>query len=271
MRSAASGDGKPDGGLWGSIGEWVHGTLDVAGFVPGLGEIADGVNALIYLAEGRYVEAAISAAAMIPIVGDAGKAGKWGVKAGKEILEEAAETGAERVAKEAAEGVSERQLRAGAGGNWPVINEIRDLRVVQQTDNLSCGAACGEMVLKDRGVQIPQNVIAQQGGGVPMSAGSLKDALNALDKSNVEQWRGGFIDIPGASDQQIFATLSQTGSWVAILYEGPGAKLAHAVVVDGMDAAGRAMIRDPWNGTSYLMNSDDFLNVWTSQAVFRSK
>jgi len=27
----------------------VHGALDVAGLIPGLGEIADGANALIYL------------------------------------------------------------------------------------------------------------------------------------------------------------------------------------------------------------------------------
>jgi hypothetical protein len=41
---------------------------------------------------------------------------------------------------------------AGAGGNWRVIEEVFDPTVVQQQDNLSCGAACGEMLLKDRGV-----------------------------------------------------------------------------------------------------------------------
>jgi len=48
--------------------EWLHGALDVAGLIPGFGEIADGVNALIYLAEGRFVEAGISAVGMIPIL-----------------------------------------------------------------------------------------------------------------------------------------------------------------------------------------------------------
>ena len=70
----------------------MHGALDVAGLIPGLGEIADGANAVIYLAEGRFIEAGISAVAMIPILGDVGKVGKWGVKAGKELLEEGAET-----------------------------------------------------------------------------------------------------------------------------------------------------------------------------------
>lgn len=87
------------GSWWDRWGEWVHGGLDVLGFVPVVGELADGANALIYLAEGRHLEAGISAAAMIPFLGDLGKAGKWGAKAGKELLEE----GAERVAKEAAE------------------------------------------------------------------------------------------------------------------------------------------------------------------------
>ncbi len=71
----------------GKVPEWLHAALDVAGMVPVIGEVADGANALIYLSEGRYVEAGISAMGMIPVIGDAGKAGKWiakGVKAGTE-------------------------------------------------------------------------------------------------------------------------------------------------------------------------------------------
>lgn len=90
-------------GWWSGISEWIHGGLDVVGFVPGFGEVADGANALIYLGEGRYLEAGISAAAMIPILGDVGKAGKWVVKGGKEILEEGAERAVKKGAKEAAE------------------------------------------------------------------------------------------------------------------------------------------------------------------------
>lgn len=83
---------------WERWGENVHLGLDLIGFIPGLGEIADGVNGLIYLAEGRYVEAGISAASMLPIWGDLGKLGKWG-KATSEIISE----GGEQLAKEAAE------------------------------------------------------------------------------------------------------------------------------------------------------------------------
>lgn len=88
----------------------MHGALDVAGLIPGLGEIADGANAVIYLAEGRFIEAGISAVAMIPILGDVGKVGKWGVKAGKELLEE----GTERLVKEGAESLVERTAKEGA-------------------------------------------------------------------------------------------------------------------------------------------------------------
>ncbi|MGW8890055.1 golvesin C-terminal-like domain-containing protein [Streptomyces sp. NPDC055749] len=46
-----------------------HLVLDVAGLVPVIGEPADGINALWYLAEGDTENAALSAAGMIPIAG----------------------------------------------------------------------------------------------------------------------------------------------------------------------------------------------------------
>lgn len=55
--------------------------LDIVGLVPGLGEIADGLNGLISLARGDYAGAALSFAAMIPFAGWAATAGKFGKKA----------------------------------------------------------------------------------------------------------------------------------------------------------------------------------------------
>ena len=108
--------------LWDRYGEWVHGSLDTVGFIPGLGEIADGINGLLYLGEGRYLEAGISAFAMIPLLGDLGKAGKWTVKAGAEVIEEATEKVvkevveevAERVAKETGEELLEKTIKETA-------------------------------------------------------------------------------------------------------------------------------------------------------------
>ncbi len=55
----------------------IQGILDVVGFIPGIGEIADGINGVISLARGDYVGAALSFTSMIPVVGDAiGKGGK---------------------------------------------------------------------------------------------------------------------------------------------------------------------------------------------------
>ena len=77
------------------ISNWGHGVLDVAGLIPGLGEIFDGVNALWYAAEGDKTNAALSAAAMIPVAGWAATGGKFinkgvkavkGAKANKSIL-----------------------------------------------------------------------------------------------------------------------------------------------------------------------------------------
>ena len=62
---------------WKGIG---HTFLDAAGFIPGAGAIFDGANAVWYAAEGDYVDAAFSAAAMVPGAGDAVAAARLGAK-----------------------------------------------------------------------------------------------------------------------------------------------------------------------------------------------
>jgi hypothetical protein len=58
---------------WSEVG---HTILDVVGMIPVVGEIADGINALWYLAEGDYVSAALSAAALVPFAGAAATGAK---------------------------------------------------------------------------------------------------------------------------------------------------------------------------------------------------
>lgn len=48
----------------------VHGALDLAGFIPALGAIPDGINAGIYAVEGDWVNAGLSAIAAVPAWGD---------------------------------------------------------------------------------------------------------------------------------------------------------------------------------------------------------
>lgn len=85
-------------GWWASASPWVHGSLDVLGFVPGLGAIPDLINAVIYAAEGDAVNASLSTVAAIPLAGDALKGSvligkginKAGVQGGREVSERAA-------------------------------------------------------------------------------------------------------------------------------------------------------------------------------------
>jgi hypothetical protein len=50
----------------------------LAGWIPGIGEVADLINAGLYAAEGDWTNAGISALGVIPWLGDAAKAGRMG-------------------------------------------------------------------------------------------------------------------------------------------------------------------------------------------------
>jgi ABC-type bacteriocin/lantibiotic exporter with double-glycine peptidase domain len=48
-------------------------------------------------------------------------------------------------------------------------------------------------------------------------------------------------------------------------------KIGRWVVVDGLDDAGRVMIRDPWQATRYKMDLPEFQNTWTGYSVWGNK
>ncbi len=98
----------PDGDDWS-----YHDLLDAAGFIPGLGEIADAANAIGYALEGDWGNAALSAAGMIPVVGDLGKAGRLGRKVIQEVVEE----GGEQVVKREAKNTLQEQGKKSAGNS----------------------------------------------------------------------------------------------------------------------------------------------------------
>ena len=76
------------GGFWGGLLDGVQIGLDVVGLVPGVGEIADGLNGLISLARGDYTGAALSFGAMIPFAGWGATGAKW-VRTGVRLSDEA--------------------------------------------------------------------------------------------------------------------------------------------------------------------------------------
>lgn len=87
--------------------EILHAALDVAGLVPALGAIPDGVNAGLYLIEGDWAGAGLSAAAMIPVLGEGATLAKLGSRTVVRVSGEAVE----RVGREGVE-ASLREARA---------------------------------------------------------------------------------------------------------------------------------------------------------------
>ena len=73
--------------------EVIHGALDVIGMIPALGNIADGLNAAIYLAEGDYLNAAMSAVSLIPFGNAVSAVGKTVSKYGDDVVEAAVKCG----------------------------------------------------------------------------------------------------------------------------------------------------------------------------------
>jgi hypothetical protein len=100
----------------------VHGALDLAGFIPVLGAIPDGINAGIYALEGDWASAGLSAIAMVPAWGDGVKLGAIAGKSAIRVTEKAAiRLGEEGIAKglkevKAASKVEKATVEAGAGG-----------------------------------------------------------------------------------------------------------------------------------------------------------
>ena len=146
--------------------------------------------------------------------------------------------------------------KAGAGGNWDTINEKFDPDVVKQHTNTSCGAACAEMLLRDRDIFVNQTKFGTQ----PKSAPELARDLNNASNSN--KWEGNGLS-PSSFD-----ALNRTGSWAAMLVDITGSNTRHWVVVKGVDKGGNVIIHDPWQGTSYTMTRNNFINTWTGYSVY---
>jgi hypothetical protein len=150
--------------LWAEYGEWVHNALDAVGFIPGLGDIADGLNGLIYLGEGHYLEASISLVAMIPILGDLGKAGKLTAKLGQELLEETAEKAVKETVEEFVEAATketvEEVVEQAAKETGEELIEITAKETVEETVEKAAKEAVEE--LTEKAAKESANEVAQK-------------------------------------------------------------------------------------------------------------
>jgi hypothetical protein len=79
--------GTPSGNPFANFGfwDWAQLALDVLGFIPGVGEIADFINAIISAFRGDWAGAALSLAAMWPAGGQAATIAKISAKYGDEV------------------------------------------------------------------------------------------------------------------------------------------------------------------------------------------
>lgn len=145
-------------------------------------------------------------------------------------------------------------MKSGAGGNWRRFDEKFDASIVKQKD-LSCVAAVGEMLLRERGIILTQEEII---GiiGKKASIYDLKNVLNKADKSS--KWKGGYA----IDDNIVF----RKEKFLAVLQEP--LNLGHAVFVKGVDEQGYFLINDPADQSAYRMTQEDFLGNWGGGIIF---
>ncbi|MBN6362459.1 DUF637 domain-containing protein [Providencia huaxiensis] len=159
-----------------------------------------------------------------------------------------------RLIKTTGTALQRKPLKGGAGGNWNVMNEIVDPTVVKQVTPTSCGAACGEMILKDRDIFTSQIKL----GTELTSMNSLANKLNKVDSGWVAN------NVSSSS----FESLNRTGSWSAMMWDS-GNKVGHWVVVKGVDNGGNVIINDPFKGTRYTMKVNEFKDAWNGHSVYK--
>lgn len=66
----------------------IHGVLDILGFIPAIGNIADGINTLLYIVEGDFFNAALSGISALPFVGYLGGSVKV-INTGAKVVDKA--------------------------------------------------------------------------------------------------------------------------------------------------------------------------------------
>lgn len=131
--------------------EATHYTLDGVGLIPGIGELADGVNALLYVAEGDYTNAALSGASMIPVIGNSATVAKWGNKAVKGV-KKSTEKVVEKVTKETTETAIEKsvQKEVKTATAEQTTKKANDATKSKHTDNAGNNNGGGGKVKKQK-------------------------------------------------------------------------------------------------------------------------
>ncbi len=154
---------------------------------------------------------------------------------------------------------------------WQTIDERSDPSVPKQSDPLACVAATGEMLLKTHGVDVSQAQILAKIGSLA-DPRDLAPMMNEVDIKSGNSWQGLIVE----PDATAFDFLNERGAWGTVFREG--SPIGHFVMVTGVDADGLINIKDPYpltpddeSGTSYKMERDEFMRVWSGEVVFKWK
>lgn len=150
--------------------------------------------------------------------------------------------------------------KIGSGGFWNVFNEREDSSVVKQKTSLSCVAAVGEMLLRERGIMMTQTEIIDIIGEASTTK-KLAELLNEVDVADEEEkWHGVIIAV------RHLEKIVSKNSFGAVLREGN--PLGHLVLVESLKDD-LLTIKDPWDGTIYQMTTEEFLKVWNGEVIFK--
>ena len=77
---------------------------------------------------------------------------------------------------------------------WERLDEAHDLSIVRQLHPVSCGPACGAMLLRNYNVMVTQSAVAlAQGSVLTYDAARLAEAMNRL--AGYQGWLGAFVDV----------------------------------------------------------------------------
>lgn len=161
------------------FGDTIHGVLDVAGMIPVVGEVADGLNAAYYLAEGDYKNAAISAAGMLP-GGQAATGARLAVKvAGAAAGAGAAAAAARRAARHADDVVDGAQGANRAGDAIPPKHPLH-----QRADEIHSALLPDKIAYERRTTGI---VAAKKDGETVYYVGSNEQRLTPKQRSSLRE------------------------------------------------------------------------------------
>ncbi|PSN13170.1 hypothetical protein C7293_17100 [filamentous cyanobacterium CCT1] len=252
---------ESEGGI--SASDIGHTVLDIAGFIPVVGAIADLANAAWYAAEGDYFNAGLSAVSAIPGIGDAAAAAKLGVRATDAAIS------ATRVGDMAGDAArvgdaSSAFRRGGLEPGNPISTSLTrsgDRPVFDQGSAPTCGPVSAAMVFATSNRYVDVNRLAQQAGTTQRGTlmGKLTSAMKA-NGANVSLERR--LSLDGLAQRT-----AQGNPAIAHMNLDRG---RHAVVVDGVterQGVRVVAIRDPAGGRQYFTPADEFTQRFTGEAI----